>query len=80
MTIKEQVAEIRRIIKAKMPHVRVIRGKGTACGWVDVWAHDLGASFTDEEYKMLKTFKGISVGGNCALVSPDQREYFINNN
>ena len=80
MTVKEEVAEIRRIIKARIPQVRVLRGQGTSSGWVDVWAHDLGGSFTDAEYQMLRTFKGISVGGNSALVSSDNRRYFIENN
>src|SRR5438445_1685930 len=49
---------LRTIIKSKMPNVSVVGGKGTAYGWLDIWAMrkepEIGRMFTPEEGQIQK--------------------------
>ena len=71
-----QVDAIRKALKNLCPTLSIRRGSGTAYGWIEVWgSKDEFRNFTDEERKALNDF-GISAGGNCAVISPDDRKYY----
>jgi hypothetical protein len=66
----EQIAMIRKVIKARVPGVAVKRGSGTASGWIGIWS--VGEVFTPEHRAAL-TGLGLAPGGNYANISPDDR-------
>lgn len=74
MSVKKEVAQIRKIIKGRCPTVSVRMGKGTAYGWVDIMSK--GIRFTDSENKCLKSF-GFTPGSNEASLMPAERKVFI---
>lgn len=75
MTTKDEVAELRRLIKRSVPTVSVRRGRGTASGWCDIWGSG-EYGFTDEERAGLKAL-GFSPGGNCDAIPPDALAFWI---
>jgi hypothetical protein len=45
-------------------------------GWIDIWGSGEFSNFTEEEKKALDFF-GIRYGGNCAVISPDDTEFWV---
>jgi len=76
MDTKKQISTIRKIVKDKAKTVSVRGGQGTAYGWVEISGSDTFGNFTDQERKALRSLN-IRPGGNCALVSPENRTSFI---
>ena len=71
-----QIGAIRKALKKLCPTLSVRRGSGTAYGWIDVWGSgDEFRNFTDEEKRALEKF-GLNYGGNCAVISPEDRKYY----
>ena len=76
METKQEIAEIRKAIKAKIPTVSVRNGRGTAWGWVEIWGSEAGTGmFTAAEREGLKAL-GMNPGGNCCNISPDSRGFW----
>lgn len=75
-TTTDEVAIIRRLIKAKVPTVSVRRGQGTASGWVDIRGSGDWGNFTDGERAGLKAL-GFQPGGNFENIAPDARAFWI---
>jgi hypothetical protein len=67
---------VRKALKTRCKTFSVRMARGTAYGWIDIWGSDEFNHFTDEEKKVLEEF-GIPYGGNCALISPDDRDYWV---
>lgn len=55
----------KKIIAAGGQGVRVVGGRGTGWGWIDVWAPPGAAGFTPEQRKAVESVVGGSAGGNC---------------
>jgi len=73
----QQIGAIRKALKKLCPTLSVRRGSGTAYGWIDVWGSgDEFRNFTDEEKQALEKF-GLGYGGNCAVIAPESREYYV---
>jgi hypothetical protein len=67
---------IRKALKTKCKTLRVKMARGTAYGWIDIWGSGPFSEFTDEEKKALDEV-GIRYGGNCAVISPESRDYWV---
>jgi len=67
---------IRKALKSKCKTLSVRKGRGTAAGWIEIWGSGDFHDFTKEELETLKFF-GIPAGGNCAVISPDNRKYYV---
>ena len=72
----KQIKTIRRALKSLCPTLSVRRGRGTAYSWIDIWGSGEFGEFTDQERKALEKF-GLNYGGNCALISPESRNYYV---
>lgn len=59
--------------RAKTLHVKLDRG--TAYGWITIWAGDYW-DFTEEEKRAIKEVLGEEAGGNCHVISPESREFY----
>lgn len=70
-TTKTQIEIIRQAVKAVAPRVKVVQGKGTAYGWVDIIARDY-LNFTPAEREALNGI-GLDLGGNTFCISPEER-------
>lgn len=66
---------IRFALKKKCKTLHVKMARGTAYGWIDIWAGDYW-EFTEEEKNALEFF-GLPHSGNCTVISPESREYWI---
>jgi len=73
---KEQIALIRKIIKQKIPTVSVRNGRGTAWGWVEISGSGEFHDFTEAERTALKEL-GLTPGGNFAVISPEDRKFWL---
>jgi len=67
---------IRKALKTKCKTLRVKMARGTAYGWIDIWGSGKFSEFTEEERKALNEV-GINAGGNCAVISPDDVDYWV---
>jgi len=67
---------IRFALRRRCKTLRVKMARGTAYGWIDIWAGD-SFGFTKEEREALDFF-GFMYGANCCVISPDSVEYWIN--
>lgn len=67
---------IRKALKSKAPTLSVRIGRGTASGWIDVWGSGDCNMFTEQEKQALREV-GMNFGGNCAVISPESREYWV---
>ena len=76
MTLKENVAKARKLIKSKCPTVSVRMGTGTVYGWAQVTSKDIGASFTASEKRCLRGL-GLNPGNNWLPIPPDKVRKFI---
>lgn len=78
LSAKEEITLIRSRLKRLCPSLSVRNGKGTAWGWVDIrGSADEFGHFTPAE-KLALNSVGLSFGGNFAVISPDDREYWLN--
>ncbi len=76
MSTKDEIAEIRRLIKQRIPTVSIRNGRGTAWGWVEISGSMRGGCFTFTEQKGLEAL-GFHPGGNFAVISPDSRNFWL---
>lgn len=76
MDTQQEIAQIRKAIKAKVPTLSVRNNRGTAWGWVGIHGSGGGGMFTDAERDGLKAL-GLSPGGNYCNISPDARAYWL---
>lgn len=76
MTVKEEIASIRKSLRKLVPGLSVRIGKGTARGWVDIRGSGEFGHFTPEQMEGLRDL-GISPGMNLAVISPDDRAYWM---
>jgi hypothetical protein len=67
---------IRKALKSKCKTLKVRIARGTAYGWIDIWGSGELSEFTDEEKKVLEEF-GLNHGANCAVISPDDVDYWV---
>lgn len=72
----EQIGIIRKALKSLGPTLSVRRGKGTAYAWIEIWGSGEFGEFTKEEKQALEKF-GLNYGGNCAVISPEDRKYYV---
>jgi len=72
----EQIKTIRKALKQLCPSLSVRRDRGTAYGWIVISGSLEFGEFTESEKKALERF-GLNYGGNCALISPDNRRYWV---
>lgn len=79
---KLAIRVVRKALKTRCKTFSIRMARGTAYGWIDIWGSGTDGvffeshHFTDEEKKVLEEF-GIPYGGNCALISPDDRDYWV---
>lgn len=71
----QQIAEMRRALKAKCRTLSVRNARGTAWGWVEVSGSEPGGCFTPAERAALIEL-GLSPGGNFCVISPDSRGFW----
>ncbi len=63
---KQLVRELKKRIEAAGGKgVSVRSGRGTAWGWIDVWATDSLNGFSPAQRKAVESVVGGSAGGNC---------------
>lgn len=67
---------IRKALKTKCKTLSIRMDRGTAYGWISIWGSGQFSEFTEEEKKALDWF-GIRYGANCAVISPDSRDYWL---
>ena len=72
----EEIKLIRKALKKLAKSLSVRRGRGTAYGWIEIWGSLEFGEFTEEEREALERF-GIPAGGNCAVISPDDRRWAV---
>jgi len=68
---------IRIALREKYPkgfHVR--KDRGTASGWITIWAKNYW-DFTEEEKRAFKEVFDREPTGNCFVISPESREYYV---
>jgi hypothetical protein len=73
----DQIALVRKLIRAKCKTLSVRNDRGTAFGWIAIRGSktDCG-EFTDEEKKALEEL-GLRYGMNFATISPKNRKYYL---
>lgn len=67
---------IRKALKTRCKTLRVKMARGTAYGWIDILGSGEFSEFTPEERRVLEEF-GINAGGNCAVISPESTDYWV---
>jgi len=67
---------IRKALKTKCKTLSVRMDRGTAYGWITVWGSGEFSEFTNEEKKALDEV-GMSYGGNCAVISPESVDFWV---
>lgn len=72
----KQIGTIRKALKSLCPTLSVRRGRGTAYSWIEIWGSGEFGEFTKEEKQALEKF-GLNYGGNCAVISPEDRKYYV---
>jgi hypothetical protein len=72
MTTIQEIAAIRKAIKATVPTVSVKANRGTSYGWVGIRGSGEWGMFTPQERAGL-TALGLNCGGNYAVISPEVR-------
>ncbi len=72
----EQIKTIRKALKQLCPTFSVRRGRGTAYSWIEIWGSGEFSEFTEAEKKALTEF-GLNHGGNCSVISPDERSFWV---
>ena len=73
---RQDIAELRGLLKDFLPRLSVRKGRGTAWGWIDIGGSAANGYFTDEEALGLRTL-GLSPGANACVISPEDREYWL---
>ena len=76
MSLKQNVAKTRKIIKNVCPTVSVRMGTGTVYGWAQVTSRDRGAPFTPTEKRCLRRL-GLNPGNNWLPIPPKKVREFI---
>lgn len=71
-----QIKTIRRALKKLCSTLSVRRGRGTAYAWVEIGGSGEFSEFTQEEKQALEKF-GLNYGGNCAVISPEERKFWV---
>jgi hypothetical protein len=71
-----EIGVIREALKRLCPTLSVRRGTGTAYTWIDIRGSEEFGKFTEGERRALEGF-GLAAGGNLALISPEDREYYV---
>jgi len=71
-----EIKLIRKALKRLAPTLKVRRGKGTAYSWIEVKGSKEFGEFTEQEKKALEEL-GLNYGGNCALISPENRRFYV---
>ena len=71
-----EIGVIREALKGLCPTLSVRRGTGTAYTWIDIQGSEEFGKFTEGERRALEGF-GLAAGGNLALISPEDREYYV---
>ena len=72
----QEIGVIRKALKGLAPTLSVRRDRGTAYSWIKIRGSLEFGEFTDEEKRALEKF-GLNYGGNCALISPNARRYYV---
>lgn len=67
---------IRKALKTRCKTLSVRMDRGTAYGWISIWGSGEFSEFTDDEKKALDEV-GMNYGGNCAVISPESRDYWV---
>jgi hypothetical protein len=70
------IATIRKALKRLAPPISVVRGRGTAADWIEIWGSGELREFTEEERRALERL-GLPYGANSAGVSPEDRKYYV---
>ncbi len=79
MTAKTiQTTAIRKAIKTAMPYAKISvrNGTGTACWWLEIWTTREDCRFTSEEREGFAILGLPRAGGNCLVISPDERNHY----
>jgi hypothetical protein len=75
MSYDKKIKIIRKALKSLCKTLSVKRGGGTAYPWVEISGSLEFGEFTEEEKRALEVF-GLNYGGNLALISPENRDYY----
>jgi len=68
---------IRIALRERCPKGFSVRiARGTAYGWIDIWAKDKW-EFSEEEKKAFMEVFDREPTGNCFVISPKNREYYV---
>jgi hypothetical protein len=76
MTTREEIAAIRKALRALGFTGSVRNGRGTAYGWVDIRGTDTLGNFTESEKALLRSL-GFTPGGNLCVIAPEERRYWV---
>ena len=76
MGVKEDIKIIRKALKKLCPTFSIRIARGTAYGWIDIWGSGDCNEFTEEEKQALRNF-GLNYGGNCSVINPEERKYWV---
>ena len=76
MGVKEETAEIRKLVKQHVPTVSVTMAKGTSYGWVEIEGSGKYGRFTPEELRRLRRL-GFSPAANSTGIPPSERKKWI---
>lgn len=71
-----EIKVIRKALKKLAPTLSVRRDRGTAYGWIVIRGSGSFGEFTGKEKRALEKF-GLNYGANCALISPEERRYYV---
>lgn len=73
----DQIALVRKLIRAKCKTLSVRNSRGTGYGWINInGSKTEWGEFTDEEKKVLDEL-GLRYGLNSANISPENRKYYL---
>lgn len=76
MDAKQEIAELRRLIKWFVQGISVKNGRGTAWGWIEIRGSMKLGEFTEYERAALQQL-GLQPGFNLAVISPDSRPHYL---
>lgn len=71
---------IRQVLKKEAPTLSIRHDTGTAYGWINIRGSKECGYFTEQEWSVLVKYgllTGLYGNTNCALISPDDREYYV---
>ena len=74
--MRDDIAEIRSLVKGFVPTLSVRNSRGTGWGWIPIRGSLSSGYFSDEEAAGLKAL-GFNHGANFCVIGPDEHGHWL---